>query len=105
MDIDELDYKILNIIALNARIPLINIAEKIGTSSQTVNYRLSSMIKSGIIKGFRINVDLSKLGLQYFDVRMNLTDHSFRAKIIDFFENTSFLKCINTDISREGDRY
>jgi len=96
VDIDELDYKILNIIALNARIPLINIAEKIGTSSQTVNYRLSSMIKSGIIKGFRINVDLSKLGLQYFDVRMNLTDHSFRAKIIDFFENTSFLKCINT---------
>lgn len=96
VDIDELDYKILNSIVLDARIPLIDIAEKIGTSSQTVIYRLNNMIKSGVVKGFRINVDLSKLGLQYFDVRINFIDHSFRKKIIGCLEKTFYLKCINT---------
>jgi len=96
VDIDEVDYKILNIITLNARVPLIDIAEKLSISSQTVNYRLNNLMKSEVIKGFRIDIDLSKLGLQYFDVRINLTDHSFRKKIIDFLENTSYLKCINT---------
>jgi len=95
-DIDEVDYKILNIIALNARIPLIELAEKVDTSSQTVNYRLNNMMKSGVIRGFRVNIDLSKLGLQYFDVRINLTDHSFRRKIIGYLEKTPYLKCVNT---------
>jgi len=86
----------LNIIALNARIPLIELAEKVDTSSQTVNYRLNNMMKSGVIRGFRVNIDLSKLGLQYFDVRINLTDHSFRRKIIGYLEKTPYLKCVNT---------
>jgi DNA-binding Lrp family transcriptional regulator len=76
--------------------PLIDVAEKLGTSSQTVNYRLQNLMKTEVIKGFRINIDVSKLDLQYFDVRINLTDHSYRKKIIVFLENTSYLKCINT---------
>jgi len=54
------------------------------------------MIKSEVIKGFRIDIDLSKLDLQYFDVRINLTNHSFRKNLIDFLKSTSYLKCINT---------
>jgi DNA-binding Lrp family transcriptional regulator len=96
VEIDELDYKILDIIALNARMPLIDVAEKLKTSSQTIYYRLNNMQKSQIIKGFRINIDYSKFGLQDFDVRINLTDHSFRKKIINYLEKTSYLKCINT---------
>jgi DNA-binding Lrp family transcriptional regulator len=96
VDVDELDYKLLDIITLDARMPLIDVAEKLGTSSQTVNYRLQNLMKTEVIKGFRINIDVSKLDLQYFDVRINLTDHSYRKKIIVFLENTSYLKCINT---------
>jgi len=96
VDIDEIDYKILDILSLNARIPLIELSEKVNTSSQTINYRMKNLVKSGIIKGFRVGIDLSKFGLQYFDVRINLTDHSYKQKIIKYFQPTHFFKCINT---------
>jgi Lrp/AsnC family leucine-responsive transcriptional regulator len=95
-DIDELDYKIIDNLSLNARIPLIDLASKLNTSSQTINYRLQKLIKSGVIKGFRVGIDISKLDLQYFDVRIILTDHSYRKKIIRYLQNKTFFKCINT---------
>jgi len=94
--IDKIDYRILDILSLNARMPLIDISEKLDTSSQTVNYRIKKLIKSGVIKGFRVGVDTSKLDLQYFDVRINLKDHSYRKKIIDYLQPKPFFKCINT---------
>ncbi len=48
---------------MNARIPLIELAEKLGISSQTVSYRLNNLLKNGVIQAFRVNIDSSKLGL------------------------------------------
>ena len=70
VEIDEIDYKLLNELAMNARIPLIELAEKLGCSSQNVNYRVKNLIKRDIIKAFRVNIDLSKLGLQIFKVNI-----------------------------------
>ena len=81
---------------MNARIPLVDLASKLNTTSQTVNYRIQKQTKSGVIKGFRVGIDISKLNLQYFDVRIILTDHSYRKKIIDYLQNKPFFKCINT---------
>lgn len=96
--IDDVDYKILNEIAINARIPLVELADKLKISSQTVNYRLNNLIKSGVIKGFRINIDISKIDLQYFDLRINLSDHSQRKPIINFIKSNPYFKCLNTTI-------
>jgi len=95
VEIDELDYNLLNMLVENARMPLIDLADKVKTTSQTVQYRLKNLIKMELITGFRVNVDESILGLQYFDVRINLTDHSFRKKLIEYLSNTPYLKCIN----------
>ena len=86
----------MNEIARNARIPLIDLASELTISSQTVNYRLQKLIKSGVVKGFRIGIDISKLGFQHFDVRIALTDHSYRKKIIEYLKPKPFFKCINT---------
>jgi len=98
VQIDETDYKILNEIALNARISITDLADKLKCSPQTINYRLNNLIKSGVIKGFRVNIDVSKLGLEYFDVRINLKDHSQRMKIINYIKNNPHFKCLNTTI-------
>jgi DNA-binding Lrp family transcriptional regulator len=98
VNIDETDYKLLNEMTLNARMPLVELAEKLNTSSQTVNYRLNNLIKSGVIRGFRVGIDISKLGLQYFDVRINLSDHSQRKHIINFIKDIPYFKCLNTTI-------
>ena len=59
--IDDIDYYLLNEIAINARIPLIELAEKLGCSSQTANYRIANLMKNGIINAFRVGIDLPKL--------------------------------------------
>lgn len=98
IEIDEIDYKILDELVLNARCPLIELAEKLNISSQTVKYRLDNLMKSGVIKGFRINIALSMLGLQDFDLRLNLSDHSQRRHIVNYLENIPNFKCLNTTI-------
>jgi len=96
--IDEVDYKILNEIAINARIPLVELAGKLNISSQAINYRINNLLKSGVIIGFRINIDISKINLQYFNLRINLSDHSKRKRIIDFVKSNPYFKCLNNTI-------
>jgi len=81
--VDDLDFQILNIISENAREALINLAEKFNTSSQTINYRLKNLEKLGVIQGYRVAIDITKLNLQYFKVDIYLKEHSDRNKIIN----------------------
>jgi DNA-binding Lrp family transcriptional regulator len=78
--------------------PLTELAEKLKMSSQAINYRLNNLIKSGVINGFRVNIDITKLDLQYFDVRINLSDHSQRKPMISYIKNIPYFKCLNTTI-------
>jgi DNA-binding Lrp family transcriptional regulator len=84
VNIDKIDFEILNEIALNARIPLIELAQKLNCSSQTINYRLKNLIKTGVIQAFRVEVDLSKLGLINCSLDLYLNDHTKREKIIQY---------------------
>ena len=96
--IDEIDYQLLNEIAVNARAPLIELAEKLNCSSQAVNYRLKNLIKKGVIQAFRVNVDLSKFGLQHFKVDIYLKEHKQRNCLIDYLEGKSYLECLNVAV-------
>ncbi len=93
--IDKIDYTILNELAINARTPLIELAEKIGCSSQTANYRIKNLIKKGVIQAFRVNIDLSKLGLQIFKVDIFLKEYKQRKNIIKFLDDKGCLECLN----------
>lgn len=98
VEIDETDYKLLNEIAENARTPLIDLADKLGCSSQNVNYRIKNLIKSGIIKGFRVNLDLSKLDLHHYKVDLYLKDHKFKKPILKYLEDKSYVEYMNLSI-------
>ncbi len=93
--IDEIDYKILNEIALNARMPLINLAEKLGCSSQTINYRLQNLMKNDVIQAFRVRIDLSKFDLQYFKVDIFLRDHKQKPSMIKYLEEKPYFEGLN----------
>ena len=80
--IDEIDYKILNEIAVNARISLVELAEKIGCSSQSIKYRLKNLEKSGVIQAYRVNIDRSFLGLQIYKVDVFLRDYRDLGEVI-----------------------
>jgi DNA-binding Lrp family transcriptional regulator len=82
--IDELDYRILNELALKARTPLLDLAKRINCSPQTINYRIKHMMEKDIIQAFRININHGKLGLQGCSVDLYLKDQTMRRKILEY---------------------
>jgi Lrp/AsnC family leucine-responsive transcriptional regulator len=96
--IDEVDYQLLNTIAMNARIPLIDLAAKLKCSSQTTSYRINNLLKKDIIKAFRVSIDISKLGLEKFGISIYLKDHSKKRLIQDYIKDNPNLEYIDEAI-------
>jgi Lrp/AsnC family leucine-responsive transcriptional regulator len=92
--IDKLDYKLLNEIADNARIPLLKLAEKLNSSSQTINYRIKNLIKKEIILAFRVDIDISYLNLQNCMIDIYLKDHTKGNKIKDYLKQNPYVDYI-----------
>ncbi|MEK6947186.1 MAG: winged helix-turn-helix transcriptional regulator, partial [Nanoarchaeota archaeon] len=65
-EIDELDYKILNILANEARIPLTELARRTKSTIEIVRGRIKKLEDKKIILNYRIAVDFNKLGLEFF---------------------------------------
>ena len=72
LSLDKEDQDILKILAPNARVPIIDIAKKVGLTAKTVAARIRYLEEKGIIIGYRTRFDLEKLGYQYFKVHFNL---------------------------------
>jgi DNA-binding Lrp family transcriptional regulator len=96
--IDELDFKLLRLIAPNARMPVKEIAEKLDTTVAIVNYRIKKLIKEGIIQGFRTDVDFTKLGYQFFKADIDLKDYKQRGKIINYIKTNPHLIRIDKSV-------
>lgn len=65
-EIDALDRKILNIILNDARIPLVELTRRCGSTIDIVRGRMKKLQDSGIILQYRIAVDHTRLGGVYF---------------------------------------
>jgi DNA-binding Lrp family transcriptional regulator len=76
IDLDETDRKILRELSLDARLPLVRIAQKTGLAPKMVGYRIRRMRDSNFIAGYRPILNYEKLGLTYYKVFMNLAQHS-----------------------------
>lgn len=66
--LDPIDEKILNILANNARIPIVSLASKVKSNVKTVMKRIERLEEKGIILGYRVSIDTHKIGLEYFKV-------------------------------------
>ena len=70
--LDELDIQILKELSGNARIPLIDIAERVKKSPRAVNYRIKQLIKEKVILGFKIAINYEKLGIKFYKLFLYL---------------------------------
>jgi len=95
VEIDQTDYYLLNEIAVNARIPLIDLAEKLDCSSQKINYRLKNLIDLKVLRAFRVDLDLSKLNLQKFKVDIYLKNHKSKKPIFDYLVKKDYIDFMN----------
>ena len=65
-ELDKTEIKILKAISQNARIPSTEIAKRTGLTQRIVSYRIKDLIKKGIIKKFRLQLDTKKMGLSFY---------------------------------------
>ncbi len=62
--LDELDEKILNMIAGNARIPFLEVARACNVSGAAIHQRVQKLINLGVIKGSEYILDQAKIGYE-----------------------------------------
>jgi Lrp/AsnC family transcriptional regulator for asnA, asnC and gidA len=62
VELDEIDYKILEILRRDARTPFTEVGRDLGISDATVHVRVNKMMDAGIIKRYTIVVDEEALG-------------------------------------------
>lgn len=87
IEYDELDLNILRLLSKNARMPLIDIADKLKTPPRTIAFRINRLEKSRVIQGYRININLRKIGYEYHKINMILNDFNDYDKLIEFSVN------------------
>jgi len=91
VNIDLVDYKILNLLAKNTRINSVEIASQINVSTVTIHSRINKLIKSGVIQRYSITVDNNKLGLLEFIVNLSLREYNKKNQIITYLSDNPFL--------------
>ena len=62
MELDRTDRDIIRSLERDARMSLRSVAEEIGVSLGTVSNRLKRLEDTGVIKGYRVEIDPDKVG-------------------------------------------
>lgn len=70
--IDDIDIKILKLMAENARMPITEIATKINITVKTAITRIKKLKKANVIFDYRISLNLDKIGYKFFKCFISL---------------------------------
>jgi DNA-binding Lrp family transcriptional regulator len=92
VEIDDVDYNILNLLCQNARIPTLDISNKLNVTTTTVKNRIKKLIELDVIKGFRINLDFPLLGYRMYKCDIVLKDHNMIHQIIKYIDDNPNLE-------------
>ena len=73
---DEKDVRMCQLLFVNSRMPVRDIADALGITVQAAHRRLQSLVESGVIKKFTANISLSHLNILqgYFSGKSELKD-------------------------------
>lgn len=75
VDLDEFDLRILDVLAVEGRISVTDLAARIGLSKSPVQARVRRLEKAGVIRGYRALIDPIRLGRDHVAfVEVKLTD-------------------------------
>jgi len=83
-EVSEKNLQIIDIYASNVRMPFTEIAEKMKISPDSVRNRIKSLEKKNIIVGYKINLDIEKLGYIGYRVDLNLSSTKRNKEIFNY---------------------
>ncbi|HII15709.1 MAG TPA: Lrp/AsnC family transcriptional regulator [Nanoarchaeota archaeon] len=76
--LDAIDEGILKVLSSNARITILELMDKSGLTRDIIAYRLKKFAKEGIIRQYRILIDLQKIEHKLYKIMLRL--HSLTAE-------------------------
>ncbi len=97
-EFDELDEKIIMLFSKDVRQSLSKIAAKVNTSIETVRRRIKILENKKIIVGYKIDTDLSKIGLQGYRVDFNLNSTSRNKELFEYLKQSKHFYQVNMSI-------
>ena len=99
---DKKDQKLLTELTLNSRIPVNQLARKIGVSREVATYRLNNLIKDKIILGFYTVINLEALGYSRFTCFFQLKGitSTNEQEFMDFIVNHNFVTYMSSQIGK-----
>lgn len=75
-DLDELDLKLISLLSVEGRLPLVEIARKLNSNSKLIKNRMKKLQYLGIITCYNIKINHKLLGYTQRKVMLNLNDNS-----------------------------
>jgi Lrp/AsnC family leucine-responsive transcriptional regulator len=92
--IDEIDWKILKELQINARISFAELGRRVGLTTPAVIERIRKLEDAGIITGYRVEIETAKVGLPITAfIRMSITGVDYSHIIEAARESTEVLEC------------
>lgn len=76
LKIDNVDEKILKLLANNSRISILEIMDRLNLTRDLISYRIKKLEKSGIILCYRALIDLEKVGFHLYKIILRLQNFS-----------------------------
>ncbi|MFA6888004.1 MAG: Lrp/AsnC family transcriptional regulator [Candidatus Woesearchaeota archaeon] len=95
---DELDEKIVYAYASNVRIPFTELAKQINVSSETIRQRIKQLEKKKVITGYKINLNLQKIGYQGYRVDFLLNNVKRNKELFEYLKQHMYFYQINKSI-------
>ena len=81
---DPLDLKILNLLAEDSRISIVDLSANLNEPERTIAFRIKKLEEKKIIAGYSINLNLSKIGYEYFKLNIIFDKNTNEKDLIDF---------------------
>lgn len=94
IDHDDIDINILRILSKDARTQLLNIARKLKLDSMTIYHRIKKLEKSGVIQGYKVDINFNLLKRDFYCVKMNVRETTEISKIKSYLKTLPELTAI-----------
>jgi DNA-binding Lrp family transcriptional regulator len=62
-NLDALDYQLIELLKVNARLPMVNLAKALGCARSTAQLRLKALEDAGVITGYTVGVSSPRASL------------------------------------------
>ena len=98
IEYDNLDEEIVTTFALDVRQSLSKVASKCNTSIETVRRRIIELEKKKVIVGYKIDLDLGKLGYQGYRVDFSLNNTDKNNELFEYLKQNKYFYQINKSI-------